>query len=151
MTTGLGFLDQASDHDFLDAFGPCWSRMSPAQREAYGPAPDLLRRPLRTSALKAWHRALAAGKRTATMFDAPWRAACYERSALEAAGLGLQAHAGQLCTEADAILRRRREVQPRHETLARDTKPAEAPAAEPPIIMAKPLRAERRLRGGLGV
>ena len=39
---------------------------------------------MRTPALDAWRRELAAGKRTKTTFDALWRAACAEMYVLEA-------------------------------------------------------------------
>lgn len=42
------------------------------------------RHTVRYPALTAWRRELAAGKRTATTFDALWRAACEEMHALEA-------------------------------------------------------------------
>jgi hypothetical protein len=46
-----------------------------------------------SSALTAWRRELAAGHRTATTFDALWRAACLEANALESAGTpGVASH-----------------------------------------------------------
>jgi hypothetical protein len=44
---------------------------------------------MKTPALDAWRRELAAGERTRTTFDALWRAACEEANALEAAAAGL--------------------------------------------------------------
>jgi hypothetical protein len=37
VTTGLRFVDEMPDAAFADALGPAWSKMTPAQREAYGP------------------------------------------------------------------------------------------------------------------
>jgi hypothetical protein len=50
-------------------------------------------RPFRTPALDAWRAELARGDRTTLTFDAVWRAACWEQSALEAAAVGLEAAA----------------------------------------------------------
>jgi hypothetical protein len=43
---------------------------------------------LPTPALGVWHKELRRGERTRTTFDALWRAACWEQSALDAAALG---------------------------------------------------------------
>ena len=43
---------------------------------------------VRTPALNAWCRELAAGRRRATTFDPLWEAACAEMNAREAAGAG---------------------------------------------------------------
>ncbi len=66
------------------------------------PARGNKRHTVRYPALTAWRRELAAGKRTATTFDALWRAACGEMNALEAGDPKLAA--GYL-REAWAIIR----------------------------------------------
>jgi len=57
-------------------------------------------------ALAVWRRELATGKRTATTFDALWRAACAEMHAQEAAAARLPQIADAYRREAREILRR---------------------------------------------
>ena len=63
-------------------------------------------RALRTPALDAWRRELAAGERTATTFDALWRAACEDMNALEAGRAGLIGTSARCRREAQEIIRR---------------------------------------------
>lgn len=59
---------------------------------------------LRTPALDAFRRELAAGERTATTFDALWRAACAEANALEANAAGLPRLAAGFLADAREIV-----------------------------------------------
>jgi hypothetical protein len=59
---------------------------------------------IQTPALRGWLAELASGERTTQTFDALWRAACWEQSAVNAAALGLDASARQDLRRAAEIL-----------------------------------------------
>ena len=59
---------------------------------------------MRTPALDAWRRELAAGQRTPLTFDPLWKAACEEMSALEYGTAGLPTIADALQREARKII-----------------------------------------------
>ncbi len=59
---------------------------------------------MKTLALDAWRQELRAGQRTATTFDALWRAACAEANAREAEAMGLPGLAVAFQRDARAII-----------------------------------------------
>ena len=59
---------------------------------------------MKTRALDAWRRELAAGQRTKYDFDPLWRAACDEMNALEAVAAGLPQLARQFQRDAYRII-----------------------------------------------
>jgi hypothetical protein len=61
-------------------------------------------RPFKTPALDAWRAELKQGLRATHTFDALWRSACAEQSALNAAADGLYASARQDLRRAREIL-----------------------------------------------
>ena len=61
---------------------------------------------MKTPALTAWRREIAAGERTTTTFDALWRAACAEQTALEYLEMGLPLLAETARDEARRIIKR---------------------------------------------
>lgn len=60
---------------------------------------------MRTPALTAWRREIAARERSSTTFDALWRAACAEMSALEFRTHGVLAVAASCRRDAQRIVR----------------------------------------------